>query len=126
MRDITERPEGVKAGILRFFVIKEERTYREFTHLLNNLEEYNEMTNVSNLYGDGHTSERIVDILKRGYTDSVFMKNGFNIEKRKMVRSLHWVCEYTIIFLSLSCVDALKDANCIPDSVSRKLYGGAA
>lgn len=64
MRDTTERPEGVKAGTLKLVGTNEEVIYREFSRLLSDKAEYNAMSNASNPYGDGHSSERIADILK--------------------------------------------------------------
>ena len=63
MRDTTERPEGVAAGTLRLVGTEEETVYREFSHLLDDSAEYEEMSHASNPYGDGHASERIADIL---------------------------------------------------------------
>ena len=63
MRDTTERPEGVKAGTLRLVGTEEETIYREFSRLLDDPVEYEEMSRASNPYGDGHASERIADIL---------------------------------------------------------------
>lgn len=63
MRDTTERPEGVKAGTLRLVGTEEETIYREFSRLLDDSVEYEEMSRASNPYGDGHASERIADIL---------------------------------------------------------------
>lgn len=63
MRDTTERPEGVDAGTLRLVGTEEEAIYHEFSRLLDNPAAYAEMSRASNPYGDGHASERIVDIL---------------------------------------------------------------
>lgn len=63
MRDTTERPEGVKAGTLKLVGSNEQAIYREFTRLLDDPREYGAMSHASNPYGDGHASERIVDIL---------------------------------------------------------------
>ena len=63
MRDTTERPEGVAAGTLRLVGTEEEGIYREFSRLLDDPTEYVEMSHASNPYGDGHTSERIANIL---------------------------------------------------------------
>lgn len=64
MRDITERPEGIKAGTLKLVGTNEETIYKEFTNLLTNKNEYDKMTRASNPYGDGHASQRIADILE--------------------------------------------------------------
>jgi len=63
MRDTTERPEGVAAGTLRLVGTDEAPIYEAFRTLLNDREEYDKMSLASNPYGDGHTCERIADIL---------------------------------------------------------------
>lgn len=63
MRDTTERPEGVEAGTLRLVGTNEETIYSAFKTLLEDENEYKKMSKASNPYGDGHTSERIADIL---------------------------------------------------------------
>ena len=66
MRDVTERPEGIKAGTLKLVGTSEKVIYEEFTRLLDDPEEYARMSHASNPYGDGHASERIADILEFG------------------------------------------------------------
>lgn len=66
MRDTTERPEGVEAGILKLVGTDEEVIYRNFKLLLENEEEYNKMAKACNPYGDGHACERIADIFEKG------------------------------------------------------------
>ena len=66
MRDTTERPEGIKAGILRLVGTSEDVIYKEFSKLLDQPEEYEKMAHASNPYGDGHACERIADILEFG------------------------------------------------------------
>ena len=63
MRDTTERPEGVEAGTLKLVGTGEESIYQAFSKLLVDDVAYNAMSKASNPYGDGHASERIVDIL---------------------------------------------------------------
>jgi UDP-N-acetylglucosamine 2-epimerase (non-hydrolysing) len=65
MRETTERPEGVAAGTLRLVGTCDETIYTEATKLLNNEKEYKKMSMASNPYGDGHASERIVEIIKK-------------------------------------------------------------
>lgn len=65
MRDTTERPEGIKAGTLKLVGTNEETIYKEFKLLLNDQEEYNQMSTASNPYGDGFASKRIADILEK-------------------------------------------------------------
>ena len=63
LREKTERPEGIDAGVLKLVGTDEQVVYEEFTELLNNSETYEKMANARNPYGDGHASERIADIL---------------------------------------------------------------
>lgn len=63
MRDTTERPEGIKAGTLKLVGTDEETIYKNFNLLLEDKEEYDKMAHASNPYGDGHTCERIAEIL---------------------------------------------------------------
>ncbi|MEE3462140.1 MAG: UDP-N-acetylglucosamine 2-epimerase (non-hydrolyzing) [Lachnospiraceae bacterium] len=79
MRDTTERPEGIKAGTLKLVGTDEETIYKEFSRLLSDKNEYDKMSKASNPYGDGHTSERIADILefgeiKPGHTVEAYLK----------------------------------------------------
>lgn len=64
MRDTTERPEGVAAGILRLVGTDEEVIYNAFTELLDDDAAYEKMSHASNPYGDGHACLRIADALK--------------------------------------------------------------
>ncbi len=66
LRDVTERPEGVKAGTLRVIGTNEEVIYEEFKALLTDEERYNAMSRAQNPYGDGLASVRIADILTKG------------------------------------------------------------
>ena len=67
MRDTTERPEGIDAGTLKLVGTSEEVIYTEFARLLDDQSAYDAMSKASNPYGDGHTSERIADILEYGH-----------------------------------------------------------
>ena len=66
MRDTTERPEGIVAGTLKLVGTSEKVIYEEFTSLLNSQTEYRKMSQASNPYGDGHSCERIADVLEFG------------------------------------------------------------
>ena len=63
MRDTTERPEGIEAGTLRLVGTDEEAIYQAFKTLLENKNEYDNMSKASNPYGDGFACKRIADIL---------------------------------------------------------------
>lgn len=69
MRDTTERPEGIAAGTLKLVGTDETVIYENFKLLLEDRTTYDAMAHASNPYGDGHASERIADILEKGYTD---------------------------------------------------------
>lgn len=64
MRDTTERPEGIAAGTLKLVGTDEETIYNSFSKLLTDKSAYEAMSKASNPYGDGHTCERIADILE--------------------------------------------------------------
>ena len=64
MRDTTERPEGVDAGVLKLVGTDEDTIYRSFKLLLEDKLEYDKMSKASNPYGDGHACKRIADILE--------------------------------------------------------------
>ncbi len=68
LRDTTERPEGIDAGTLKLAGTDEETIFSLTDELLTNPDEYNEMAQASNPYGDGHASERIVEALKKYLT----------------------------------------------------------
>lgn len=68
MRDTTERPEGITAGILKLVGTDEEVICQNFKELLENTEAYEATAKANNPYGDGHACERIADILENGYT----------------------------------------------------------
>lgn len=63
MRDTTERPEGIDAGTLKLVGTEEDMIYQEFSRLLSDKNEYEQMSKASNPYGDGYASKRIADIL---------------------------------------------------------------
>ncbi|MDU2210139.1 MAG: UDP-N-acetylglucosamine 2-epimerase (non-hydrolyzing), partial [Eubacterium sp.] len=63
MRETTERPEGVEAGTLKLVGTNEKNIVDETEKLLFDEALYKKMSNIKNPYGDGHASERIVDII---------------------------------------------------------------
>ena len=65
MRDTTERPEGIQAGVLKLVGTEENVIYDNFKLLLESEEAYSKMANASNPYGDGTASKQIVSVLKR-------------------------------------------------------------
>lgn len=63
LRDTTERPEGIEAGTLRLVGTEREDIFRETEHLLVDEDAYAAISGIENPYGDGHASERIVNII---------------------------------------------------------------
>ncbi len=61
LRNVTERPEGIKAGTLRLAGIEEDNIYREADILLKDKDVYEKMSKAKNPFGDGFAAERIVD-----------------------------------------------------------------
>jgi UDP-N-acetylglucosamine 2-epimerase (non-hydrolysing) len=66
MRDVTERPEGVEAGVARLVGTEESQIVDEALALLRDDARYRAMARSANPYGDGHAAERIVDIIEAG------------------------------------------------------------
>lgn len=65
LRETTERPEGVTAGVLRLVGTREENVFSSLCELLDNEESYAAMHHAESPFGDGHASERIADVLER-------------------------------------------------------------
>lgn len=64
MREVTERQEGVDAGVVRLVGTDRERIVAEAAALLDDREGRARWGRVPNPYGDGHAAERIADILQ--------------------------------------------------------------
>lgn len=64
LRDNTERPEGVDAGTLKVVGTSLDNVYKETKRLLEDQQAYQRMCNAKNPYGDGKSSERIVNHIK--------------------------------------------------------------
>ncbi|MBI1744047.1 UDP-N-acetylglucosamine 2-epimerase (non-hydrolyzing) [Candidatus Acetothermia bacterium] len=65
MRQKTERPEGIHAGVARLVGTDEKVIFEETQRLLDDAKEYAKMAQAVNPYGDGKASQRIVRILKK-------------------------------------------------------------
>ena len=67
LREMTERPEGVQAGVLKLVGTSREMIVREASRLLEDKAAYQVMAHASNPYGDGNAAEKIVaELLKYG------------------------------------------------------------
>ncbi len=65
LREVTERPEGVEAGVLKVVGTDVERIVAEAAQLLTDEAAYRDMVRCRNPYGDGHAAERIVEVLRQ-------------------------------------------------------------
>jgi UDP-N-acetylglucosamine 2-epimerase (non-hydrolysing) len=65
LRDETERPEAVAAGVVRLIGTSFERIVAESTRLLDDAEHYSVMARGGSPYGDGRAAERIALILRQ-------------------------------------------------------------
>jgi UDP-N-acetylglucosamine 2-epimerase (non-hydrolysing) len=63
LREVTERPEGVQAGVLKLVGSDPDVIVRETTRLLEDNGAYQQMSRASGVFGDGKAASRIVDAL---------------------------------------------------------------
>ncbi len=63
LREMTERPEGVQAGVLKLVGTDRQRIVTETRRLLEDEDEYRRMAQAANPYGDGHAAEKILQAL---------------------------------------------------------------
>ena len=64
LRRETERPEAIEAGTVRLAGVEEDTIYSMACTLLRDENEYHQMAHAVNPYGDGHTSRRIVHMIR--------------------------------------------------------------
>jgi UDP-N-acetylglucosamine 2-epimerase (non-hydrolysing) len=74
MREMTERPEGIRAGVARLVGTSKHTIVAEAIKLLTDDNEYEAMSHSSNPYGDGQASERIIDLCERVLTEGFTYK----------------------------------------------------
>jgi UDP-N-acetylglucosamine 2-epimerase (non-hydrolysing) len=60
LREKTERPEGVSAGVLKLVGTNTDKIITETRRLLDDAKAYEAMAHAENPYGDGHAAGRIV------------------------------------------------------------------
>ncbi|WP_218135049.1 non-hydrolyzing UDP-N-acetylglucosamine 2-epimerase [Parasphingopyxis algicola] len=63
-RDVTERPEAIKAGTCRLVGTDTDRIVRETETLIDDQEEYARISAIKNPFGDGTAAARIVEAMK--------------------------------------------------------------
>lgn len=69
MRETTERPEAVEAGVAKLVGTDSDQIVQDVQRLLNDNHEYQLMSRAQNPYGDGTSSRQIADVL-----DKIFFK----------------------------------------------------
>lgn len=65
MRDVTERQEGVEAGTAKLVGTNKTVILKKAFDLLDNIDSYELMAKAVNPYGDGTTSNQVLEIIKR-------------------------------------------------------------
>ncbi len=60
LREVTERPEGVAAGVLKLVGTDPDLIFSTARRLLEDPAAYAQMANAQNPFGDGHAAGRIV------------------------------------------------------------------
>ena len=65
LREVTERPEAVKAGVVKLVGTDTERIVSEASRLLGDRAAYDAMAHRANPFGDGTAAAQIVDVLER-------------------------------------------------------------
>lgn len=65
LRDSTERPEGVSAGIVKLVGTNVKSIVSEAKLLLTNTSHYQSLSSTKNPFGDGSASKRIVDFIRK-------------------------------------------------------------
>ncbi|MFV8386978.1 non-hydrolyzing UDP-N-acetylglucosamine 2-epimerase [Vibrio parahaemolyticus] len=80
MRDTTERPAAVKAGTVKLVGTCDQSIYSEVVNLLDNKTAYSMMSHANNPYGDGRTSNRILQaVLGKDTSMSLFIGHNLHI-----------------------------------------------
>ena len=64
MRDTTERPEGIHAGVAKLVGTNRKVIVEEVKALVDDKDYYNSISQISNPYGDGKAAERIINKLE--------------------------------------------------------------
>ncbi len=67
MRETTERPEGIEAGVVRLVGTQTQHIINAVSELINQNTRQQQISKMLNPYGDGHAAQRIVAILKQYY-----------------------------------------------------------
>jgi UDP-N-acetylglucosamine 2-epimerase (non-hydrolysing) len=66
MRQVSERPDGIRLGVAKLVGTSRERIVKEANRLIRDVKAYQSMVQKRNPYGDGRASKKILDILVKG------------------------------------------------------------
>jgi UDP-N-acetylglucosamine 2-epimerase len=66
LREVTERPEGVEAGVAKLVGTDQAYIVQSVSEILTDRSKYEQMATAENPYGDGRAAERIVERLSSG------------------------------------------------------------
>ncbi|KAA0244524.1 MAG: UDP-N-acetylglucosamine 2-epimerase (non-hydrolyzing) [Candidatus Brocadia sp. AMX2] len=70
LREVTERPEAVRAGSAKLVGVHTKTIITETIRLLEDRKEYDRMTHLLNPFGDGHAAQRIVNFIRHKLIDN--------------------------------------------------------
>ena len=71
MRNISERPEAIKAGTVKLVGTDFNKIIKETQNLIDNKVFYKKMSQTHNPYGDGRASKRMINLLKKDAKSSL-------------------------------------------------------
>lgn len=71
LRKLTERPEAAQFGMAKVIGMSRDAIVNETSHLLDDAGAYQDMSEGENPYGDGHSSERIVETVSRWHQKKI-------------------------------------------------------
>ena len=77
-RDTSERPEAIDAGTVRMVGYDSQLLIDSVNELLTSPQAYEQMSSISNPYGDGTACKQIVDVLRRSDLDALKKKRRSN------------------------------------------------
>ncbi|KAJ3308216.1 hypothetical protein HDV04_001610 [Boothiomyces sp. JEL0838] len=80
LRETTERPEGVNAGVAKLVGTKETDIFNEGNRMLVDLEYYKSYVKSSSPYGDGKAAKRIVETITSAAVHSVAVSGSMSTE----------------------------------------------
>ena len=65
MREVTERPEGIEAGMTKLVGVRRQTIIKETAGLLTDYDIYKKVSGARNPYGGGKVSEKIIQTIMK-------------------------------------------------------------